>query len=311
MLGQRRWAWLVVVGLLGPALAVRAGEAEQYFPNDTQAVVTINIKQILDSAAVKPNLGKLQTAMKGVDGLEKTLASLGFDPMKDLDSVTVAGAGAEDPENALIIVRGKFDAAKFKAAADVEAKKEKGLKAIKAGDYTLYEVDAQGQPQPAFVGLVDGSTIVASPRKEGVIAAFDVKAGKKKTAVKKELQALLAKNDAKHSITIAALGSALGSMVPFGDKVETIHGGINLADDIQTNIVVLTKDADSAKGLSALIGESLEQGKNIAQFLGQSNKQLAPVAELLNNLKVSEKGTTVTLKGEVSKETIEKLKKDL
>jgi hypothetical protein len=311
MLGQRRLAWLVVIGLLSPALAARAAEADQYFPNDTQAVVTINIKQILGAAAVKPNLAKLQTAMKGVDGLQKTLEDLGFDPMKDLDSVTVAAVGAEDPENALIIVRGKFDAAKFKAAADVEAKKEKGLKAIKAGDYTLYEVDAQGQPQPAYVGLVDGSTIVASPRKEGVVGAFDVKAGKKKTTMKPALQTLLAKNDAKQSISIAALGSALGSMVPFGDKVETIHGGINLADDIKTDIVILTKDDDAAKGLSALIGEGLEQGKNIAQFLGQSNKLLTLPAEILNNLKVAEKGKTVNIKGEVSKETIEKLKKDL
>jgi hypothetical protein len=302
--------WLVMVGLLSPALSVRAVEAEQFFPSDTQVVVTVNIKQMLASGVVKPDLGKIQMAMKGVDGLQKALEGLGFDPMKDLDSVNLAGAGAEDPEKALMIVRGKFDTAKFKAVADAEATKDKGLKAVKAGDYTLYEVDTPGQPQPFFAGMVDGSTVVASPRKEVVIDAFDVKAGKKTNTVKKELTALMAKNDAKQSVSIAALGGALGGMVPFGDKVKTIHGGVHLADDIQTNIVIQTEDADSAKGLSALIGEGLEQGKNAAGLIGQI-KYLAPAVELINNLKVAESGTTITLKGGVSKETLEKLKKDL
>jgi len=300
----------VIIGLLGSALAVQAGEAEQYFPSDAQVVVTLNVKQMLASGVVKPDLGKLQTAMKGVDGLEKALEGLGFDPMKDLDSVTLAGAGAEDPEKALVIVRGKFDTAKFKAVAEAEAKKEKGLKAVKAGDYTLYEVDTNGQPQPFFAGLVDSSTVVASPRKEVVIDAFDVKAGKKKNPVKKELAAVMAKNDAKQSVSIAALGGALGSMVPFGDKVKTIHGGVHLGDDIQTNIIIQTEDAESAKGLSALIGEGLEQGKNAAMLIGQI-KYLAPAVELINNLKVAESGNTITLKGGVSKEVLEKLKKDL
>jgi hypothetical protein len=308
MLG-RRFACFVVLGLLGPAVATRGADADQYIPSDTQLVVTLNVKQMLESGVVKPDLGRLQAAMKGVDGLQKALEGLGFDPMKDLDRVSMVHAGAEDPEKGLIIVSGKFDTAKFKAVAEAEATKGKGLTAVKAGEYTLYEIDNPGQPQPFFAGLIDGTTVVASPRKEVVAEAFDIKAGKKKHTVKKELTAVMAKNDPKQSVSVAALGSALPNIVPSSDKVKSIHGGIHLGDDIQTNIIIETADNAAAKDLAAAISEGLEQGKNAAQLIGQI-RYLAPAIELVNNLKVKEMGANITLSGTVSKEMLEKLKKD-
>ena len=74
---------------------------------------------MLDCPLVKKDLPKLQGMIKANAEAQKHLAALGFDPLKDLDSVTIGAAGVEDQDQVVIVARGKFDAAKFKAAAEL------------------------------------------------------------------------------------------------------------------------------------------------------------------------------------------------
>lgn len=306
----RRFSWLVVVGLIASAVPVGAAEGDKYLPSGTQLVVTLNVKQMLDSSLVKKDLDKIQQALKGAGEAQQVMTALGFDPLKDLDSIVVAAVGADDQEKVMLLARGKFDTAKFKAKAE-EVAKNMGdvLKIHKVGDNTLYEANVPNQPKPMFACLVDGQTIVASPQKDSVTDALDIKAGKKKAMVKKELQALLDKTSSGQSLSVAVLGDALGGNVPFGDKVEHIKGGITLGDEIQTEFVIVTKDADSAKAISELLKMGLDQGKNFVSLFAMQQKELAPLAEMIDVLKVTDKDATVTLKGTVTKEALEKLKK--
>ena len=72
--------------LAGPA---RAAEVDPYLPDDTEVLVTVNVRQVLDSPLVKKStLEKLREALKDIDMAEDVLKDLGFDPFKDLDRVT-------------------------------------------------------------------------------------------------------------------------------------------------------------------------------------------------------------------------------
>jgi hypothetical protein len=300
-----------VLGLLGSAMAVRAVEGEQYIPSDTQAVVTVNFKQLLDAPSVKKDIGKLKEAIKGVGEAQKILDDLGFDPLKDLNSVVIAGVGAGNPEKVTILVNGKFDVQKFTAHAE-KAAKEHGdhLKTHKVGQNTVYEASPPNSPKNIFAGLVDDKTIVLALSKEDVAEAFDVKAGKKKAELNKELKSLMDKTAGKAFVSVAALGGALGNEVPFGDKVTNIQGGITVSDDVKLDFTIGTKDADSAKGLAELLKDGLDRGKNIIMFLAMTQKELAPASELMDTLKVGEKGNSVTLTGVVTKEKLEQLQKE-
>lgn len=279
-------------------------------PSGTQAVIVVNVKQMLDCPLVKKDLPKLQAQIKANAEAQKHLTALGFDPLKDLDSVTIGAAGVEDQDQVLIVARGRFDAAKFKAAAENLAKEKKeSLKVLQVGGQTIYEAHMDGQPKPLFVAQLDGNTIVAGMKQSDVADAFDIKAGKKKVEAKKELQDLLRNANMNQSVTVLILGGALGNGVPFGDKVQHINGGVNLGDDIKTSFLITTKDAESAKGLAELLQQGLEQGKQFVALFAQQQKELAPLADIIDVLKVDTKDNTVSIKGEVSKEAVEKLNK--
>src|SRR5262249_28194774 len=96
-------------------------------PDDTKAVVSINFRQILDSALLKKSglAEKIQKEMKGDKETNKVIGELGIDPLKDVHQVINALAGDKKNLKQLIIVNGKFDVKKFQQKAETLAK-EKG-----------------------------------------------------------------------------------------------------------------------------------------------------------------------------------------
>jgi hypothetical protein len=306
----RRITWLFVAGFLASAVPSYSGDTDKFFPSNTKVVITLNVKQMLESPLVKKDLPKIQEQIKSNAEAQKRLSALGFDPLKDLDTVSIAAAGVEDQEQMLIVARGKFDTAKFKAMGEEVAKEKKdNFKAHQVDGQTIYEVTIPQQPRPLFMALVDGTTIVAGGKKNDITDALAIQAGKKQSTPTKELQGLLSKANPKQSLSVVVLGAAIGNGVPFGDKVEHISGGITVADSIQTDFVIATKDAESAKGLAEMVQAGLEQGKQFVMLFAQQQKELAPAADLLEVLKVDTKDNSITIKGVVTKEALEKLEK--
>src|SRR5262249_12084180 len=156
----------------------------------------INVRQILDAPLVKQHgIEWLKKHVLGKPEVQKVLDGIGFDPLKDVATITAAGpAGATDSDKALIIVHGRFDVTKFDAKA-IEVAKEMGEHLIfhtiqgdaRIGrDVVFYEVrdKALGEDKPMFVGLVDGTTLVASGSRDYVVDAFARSAGKKDSNLK-------------------------------------------------------------------------------------------------------------------------------
>src|SRR6266446_1191924 len=94
---HRRYRWLLASALLAFVLPIRAAEVDKYLPTETEFVSHVNVKQLLDSAIVKKHaVDKLRDLLKGQDQASAVLEALGFDPFKDLASVTIAGSSFEN-----------------------------------------------------------------------------------------------------------------------------------------------------------------------------------------------------------------------
>src|SRR5206468_3816222 len=94
----------ICLAWLAPA---RAADVDKYLPNDTEILVTINLRQILDSALVKKYaVEHLKTAIKSSAETEQVLTAIGLDPMTDVQSIALAGPGGDEPDKGLFIVRG-------------------------------------------------------------------------------------------------------------------------------------------------------------------------------------------------------------
>jgi hypothetical protein len=76
--------------------------------------------------------------------------------------------------------------------------------------------------------------------------------------------------------------------------------------DVKAEVVFAAKGPDSAKDLSGEIKDGLEQAKGIVAFLISQKKELAPLADVIDTIKVTTQGSTVTVKGHVDADLIEK-----
>jgi hypothetical protein len=321
MLTLRRLQMGVIASaVLMLALPVRAAEVDQYLPEDTQVVLVVNAKQLLDSPLVKKHfLEQLRGLISG-DEVAKLLDSLGFDPFKDLTSITGAMSLIGNDAKGLLIAHGQFDKAKFEAKAE-EVAKDKGdtLKIHKEGDRKVYEVKHDGAEKPHFVGLVDKTTIVAGPEKQSVLDAFAKAEGKTKGTVKKAIQDLIEKVDPKQSVWFTATANAFLKGDFSGDdkakknleKMDSITAGVTVDKGVKVDLAIATKNATNAKELAEEIKEGLSQVKGLLALMADQNKEIAPLVDTVGNLKINTEGSTITLKSEVSEEIIEKgLKKN-
>jgi hypothetical protein len=321
-----RWLLLAVaVGL--SAAPARAGLLDPYLPDDSEVIVTINVRQILDSPLVKKHaLQQLRDLLKGRDEVESILKDLGFDPFKDLERVTLAGPGGPEKDRGLVIVHGRFDLAKFKAKGEEAARdyadhlRIHKVPDVRAGaTHVVYEVTPPDADMPIFVALAGKDTLLASPGKDYVVDALKKAARKAKPALKnKDVQALLDKMDEKQSVAVAVLGSALAkgsaalpAVKAMVEKVEAVGGGVTVGEDLKIEIALAAKTVEGAKELHEGLDKGLKQALALLSVLASGQKELNPALEVVKTLRVSVRGKVLTLKGRVSADVLEDaLKKD-
>jgi hypothetical protein len=296
---------MFLVGLNGTA---RAGDIDKFVPSDTELYLAFNFRQIFDAGLVRPHLDKIKEALLQSDDLRRTVESLGFDPFRDLDSVIVAGAGGESPDRGLLIIHGRFNVEKFQAKAREVAEQESGVLKIETVDgRQLYQVTAPGQPKPAFVALIDAGTLVASGSRDVIIGAFATGGGKQVSLANHEMESLLEHLDATHSVSIAGLGSAIAKNLPQAEKIRNVAGGISIGDDFRIDLTIECTDEASGTALAKELSGGIEQGRNLVSFMAQNQKDLAPLVEVINAIKIKPEGARVSIAGHVTREMIDKL----
>jgi hypothetical protein len=251
---------------------------------------------------------KASEIIKAVPGGE-ILAEMGFDPLKDIDSITVAAPGGGDMEKGLIIVAGKFKADKLVAKANEEAKNNKDkVKIHKAGDKTIFEVIIPEQQVPMFMMIASNSTILASTQKEYLEKAL-ANSGSK--LANKDFSALVEKLDPDLAISMVAVSSAFPSKsLPepakaIMDGIESIGGGIGIDKDVTLKINVFTKDEDSSKKLKETMDQGMAQALGFLGLMAAQQKELTPVLEFVKSMKTNSKAKMMSLEGKLPGKMIE------
>jgi hypothetical protein len=279
-------------------------------PADTQALIRFNFRAMIDSPlAKKMGIEKATEVIKSVPGGE-ILAEMGFDPLKDIDSITIAAPGGGDMEKGLIIVVGKFKAEKLVAKANEEAKNNKDkVKTHKAGDKTIFEVKEFifGQQVPIFY-MIASNTILASTQKDYLEKAL-ANAGSK--LANKDFSALVEKLDPNLAISMVAVSSAFPSKaIPEPAKaiiegIDSIGGGIGVDKDVTLSVNVFTKDEDSAKKLKDTMDQGMAQALGFLGLMAAQQKELTPVLEFVKSMKTSSKAKMMSLEGKLPGKMIE------
>jgi hypothetical protein len=298
-----------------------------YLPNDSEYVVTVNLRKILDSALVKDHVALAKLVLQNNEHY-KTFVPAGFDPFKDLDTFTSAGPITTDKDKGLVIVTGKFEVAKFHKHAEELAKKKEGLiKVTKLGNHKLWEITPKGEDESkGYMLLLDKNTLLVSGSKDYLNEAVAKAAGQKKAELKKEMAALLKKADKKQVVSVAVLTSPIAKVLENNenipnveqakgllDKLNGITAGVTLGDEVKIEVGVGTKDKETAKEMSKKANQALLGAPLAIGFLLGQNEQLAPfvdvVKELINATKVKSSEAVLNVKVTLTKDFLKKVDK--
>lgn len=311
-----------VVLLAAAGLPARAANPEALLPAETETIIRLNIRQLLDSDLFKKYAkAQLEQALKGNEA-QKTLQKLGMDPLKDVDSLT-GGLWGDNPQEMsfLFVLAGKFDPEKLFAAVEEEAKKNGDkVSIVKDGDVTLVKVVAEKRPDPLYLSVADKNTVVLGSDKKVVVDAMKADPKAAKSAVKKELVELYGKQDAKASLTVVALSNGKVGNIPPNplvedpdklkkqlEKLQSVAMTLRVTGDVGLEVVMGMKDKDAADDFGATLDDLLNKVKGLLPFAAAQNPNFKPVVnELTKTLKSSVKDGNVVLSAKVSADAIGK-----
>jgi hypothetical protein len=304
--------------LLVPASAP-AAEPHRYLPDDTEMVISVNIKQLLSTKLFKDNVtGVLKDLIAGSEEAKDILKDLGFDPFKDLHRVLIASPGSTEADRGLIIVQGEFDVAKLKAKGE-ELAKNQTVKLHKiadgvGGNHLIFEMSVPGVQLPWFVCAAAKDAILISPGKDYVVDALKKNPIKNPVALKnKGFQDLLEKVDDKQTVYLAGTADAV-ARTGLGDlakdyltRMDGLAGGVKLEDDLHLEVVLGSKTVADARSLSKSINDLHTQGLLIVGLLATQDENLGPALDILKSLRCTQKDKAVTIKARIDAELLDKL----
>jgi hypothetical protein len=298
-----------------------AAEVDKYLPEDVNAVVSLNVRQVIDSPLFKKNyLPLIQKELKAKPEVQKQLKDLNFDPLRDLDGVVLGLAESCEPEGSnkdpglFLILHGRFDTAKAHAKlAEIAPFVPKLLQIHKKGSSIVYELTLE--EKTLYFALPDRTSIVLSGRKEPVIEALDRATARKKVTLKSEdVGKLIAKTDAKQALWVVATGKTSVEFQTIlvgakkGEKarktledsgVTEVTGGFWVTDGVKAAFGVEVQNGLIAKAVAnGLQDELSKQIKN--EFDGKLEGPLAPVREFLRDLVIAADGYHIVIQGEVA-----------
>lgn len=257
--------------VLGAALCVSSATAHagdgtallKFAPESSQIVMVFNMSDARSSTLLQKGMTKLLDA--SADAKAK-LASLGLDPMKDVDTILFAGGGSKDlsdgsPKDMVIVIEGTNLADKMSKIPDA-------VKTTYAGVdiYTNKDTDA---------AAIDGRIFFA--KKGKLKAEIDVIQNKgkgkgKNVAVSKKAKGLrdaIAATDTKAHLWATILVPAKNQTEMKKDQgmvAKTISLGMNFTADLSL-AARLGTDADASAG--KLVGMVQAQLPQITQAAGQ------------------------------------------
>lgn len=299
----------------------RAAEPDKLLPEDSEFVLSVNLKQIVESEIIKKYaLEQLKQALQGADA-RKFLTDLGLDPMKDVERIVAGGSGKDQTDTkGLMIIHGKFDPDKLYKAAEAQTKKDPDhFTLVKDGKDVMFKYQPDNG-NPAYGTVVDETTVIVGSDKKMVTTALAV--GSKKPNLSKDLTALIAKQDDKASLWMVGItkdklnnlklpkgGGAPANLQDQLGKMDSVALAVRVTGDISLDVTLGMANADAAEELGRTIDEGLQQIKGAVPFLAAMNPQMKPLVEVVNTLKSTVKDKSINLSAKMAGKTIGELLK--
>ena len=316
---------LGLVLMAGLAAPVRSAEVDAQLPAESEAVLLVNVRQILESELVKKYaLGQIQQALQGADA-KKMMEKIGVDPLKDIERITVSFWG-KDPKdmNGFGVIRGKFDPEKlFKTVEEFAKNEPTKAEIISEGTYKLVKVTPEKEgSKPVYLSVADEKTILAGSNSKMVAAGLAAAGKGGKSKLKKELAAVILAQDEKASLFICGLTDGKVDVPPglnipgvdgakLAKQLETMKSAsltLRLTADVGLDIGMGMKDADAADDFANTVDGLIGTAKAFLPLLAGQQPAAKPlVDEVTKSLKSKVKDTDVTISLKVTADAIGKM----
>jgi len=138
---------LIALLLAARALPAADPTLPEYVPADTRFLIGVQVRTIIDSDWGRAFIEQVKSSYG--DAWLKQAPFLGFDPLKDLDELWIAGSSMDKTAPALAILRGRFDKSRLPAATG------------RYHSVPLIPVDAKREQ---LLAIMDPTTILAGDR---------------------------------------------------------------------------------------------------------------------------------------------------
>lgn len=320
-------AALIVGVLTANSPTTRAAEPDKLLPAEADTVVSVNIKQILDTDIIKKYaLEQLKQALDGQDA-KKLLTEIGLDPLKDIDRVVV-GANFKSPADIkyLMIVHGNFDPDRLYKAAEKQSKVDADRFAmIKDGDTVVFKYTPENGENPVYGTVVNDKTVIAASDRKMIANALKAAEAGKKAPIKTELADLVKRMDEKSSVYACGLTKGkfdefklppggnipvdLTTIMKLLPSTESLAVAVKIGADVSVDVTLGMKDNDAADEMRNALDELIKQVKPLAALAGAAQPQAKPLTDILNTVKTSAKDKDVTVSGKVTSANIGRMMK--
>jgi hypothetical protein len=308
---------LFAVCLLALPAAARGADPIPYLPAETDAVLTVQARQVVES-----DLGKrvgadlLKELLEVVKPAAAAVRATGLDPMRDFDVVTVGmDLRHTSPPKPFALFEGKFDRAKVEAnvAAYMKDHPDK-VEAVKVGDRPAYKVTGSKPAETMFAAILDDTKLVVAPTENDLAGAFTAAAGGRKPVISKELSQLLTTARPTAPIFLRAwVKGRFDNLNLPNEKLKAAVQGVDWATvaigvtrDVTLTATFNTPDPAAAQKLSDLLSGVVGLVRLQIMAAAEDQPELRPVSDLLKATKVGPSGRTVVAQGMVKGEAIER-----
>lgn len=311
----------VLTSLLAWPGSALPADSTKYLPDKTMLVVSINLKQILQSQFARAGDGPLRPIVAEAG---KMLERIGLDAAKDIDRIWIAIGDQMNAKTSLVFVDGRFDAAKIHAGLkDLAAKRNIEFRVFEEGGVTIFQGSTArpansrqmvGLPEKFYFAALDASTIAIAADPSSMSDAIAIKAGSRRSTVRPKIVELVGKmgQSDSASLVFAPPDGMLTSASTVG--LQTVIGSIVVTEGIVTDIHVGAKDADVAKRLLDEISEGLQRLKDILPGLateqpGVGRREQEFIRNALGTIRVTTTPNGVQITSTIPKALIDTLRR--
>jgi hypothetical protein len=294
-----------------PAATPAPLSLEKCLPDDTVLVVTVNVRQVLDSAVVRKHFaGRLEKLLKTGRFARAAWNAMNFDPLRDVSSLRIAVSDLTTPSPRMVFtVQGHFDRARLEAVWAVGGKLHEVPNGA-GGVFRIYESGEGAPRQPYFYATLGESAFVAATDRGPVVEVLTKAAGRRSTAVKDEgLRAVLSRADERAGLWLAAGGNLTSEGQTLREALgcESLAAAVTVADDLRAEMTCRAADPDAADRMSREMASELVKASVQLSLEAEKDPELTALLDILKDVKAVVDGNTVTVKGRLPAEVLDRV----